>query len=215
FNAAKINLIEALDSIVAEMDDPSRQRFLTVLTEEILRRREDLAEQMVTYFRRLGWSFVEGQFLAIILIDASELDEVPETAHVDLLKSAARFRDGDLSGSLSAACGAVDSVTQEIYAARGLRDPGSASFQEKVSRCLDERGVLASTESELIALGWSTADAERLRHNLRGALNHAANVMQSLRSNMGDVHGSKPALVPLVFDCIKWSTLIIAFLKDR
>jgi hypothetical protein len=41
-----------------------------------------------------------------------------------------------------------------------------------------------------------------LSHNLRGTLNQAATVMQILRSDMGDVHGAKPVLEPVVYDAL-------------
>ena len=212
--AAKIDLIEELDSILAENNNEWRQRFLTALTEEILQCRPDLADRVDSYFSRLGWSFVEGKFLPITFLDASDIQEIPANAHEDILKAAARLRDGDFSGAISAACGAVDSVTERIYEEKGLGDPGGASFQEKVVRCLNELGVLSSMESDLIDLVWNTDDAQRLRNNLRGAVNQAAYVMQTLRSNMGDVHGTKPTLKPIVFDSIKWAMLITALLKE-
>ncbi len=212
--AAKIDLIEGIDSIYESMDDEEKRRFLISLTEEVLQRKTNLADQVDNCFSRLGWTFVNGRFLQLDLLDASELQDLPATSHDDLLKAASRFRDGDLSGAISAVCGAVDSVTTKIYQTRGLGDPGSASFQEKVVRCLTALGVLTSIESDLISLGWDPADADRLKQNLRGSLNQAAYVMQTLRANMGDVHGTKPALYPLVFDSIKWATLILSLLKE-
>jgi hypothetical protein len=35
-----------------------------------------------------------------------------------------------------------------------------------------------------------------------------------LRSNMGDVHGTKPVLKALVFDCLKWAELMLRALKN-
>jgi len=48
--------------------------------------------------------------------------------------------------------------------------------------------------------------------NLRGALNQGAYVLQKLRSDMGDVHGSKPVVEGLVYDSIKWASLIVRLL---
>jgi len=55
----------------------------------------------------------------------------------------------------------------------------------------------------LIKLDWDEKDGEKLIHNLQGSLNHGAYVMQSLRAGMGDTHGSKDVLNPIVFDSIK------------
>jgi hypothetical protein len=37
--------------------------------------------------------------------------------------------------------------------------------------------------------------------------------MQSLRSRMSDAHGSKPALEAVVFDSLKWATIIASQLR--
>jgi hypothetical protein len=39
--------------------------------------------------------------------------------------------------------------------------------------------------------------------------------MQTLRAQMGDVHGSKPILKPLVFDVVKWAELFVRTLTAR
>lgn len=47
-------------------------------------------------------------------------------------------------------------------------------------------------------------------------ISQGAYVMQSLRSRMGDVHGTKPILKPLVFDFLKWAELMLrASKKDE
>ena len=48
----------------------------------------------------------------------------------------------------------------------------------------------------------------------KGAVSQAAYVMQGIRSGMGDVHGSKPALNTVAFDSIKWAMIISSLLKD-
>jgi len=126
-----------------------------------------------------------------------------------MVKAAQRFRDGDLSGAVSAACGAVDSVTTKVYFEQNLGDPGSASFQERCKRAVSARGVIPAMENELRKLGWKEENIVPFKKNFEGALNQGAFVVQTLRSSMGDVHGTKPILRPLVFDSIKWAELLI------
>ena len=152
--------------------------------------------------------------MPVEVIDQSDLDDAPEQAKKDLLKACTRLRDGDLSGAVSAACGAVDSITAKIYKDKKLGDPGLASFQEKVVKSIEATGSIRSIEEDLVGLGWSSDDAEKLKQNLRGSLNQIAYVMQKLRSDMGDVHGSKPTLKPLVFDCVKFATVLARLLKN-
>ena len=136
-------------------------------------------------------------------------------AHEDIQKAASRLRDGDLSGSLSASCGALDSVTGAIYQEFGLGDHQNASFQERIKRSLKAIGARDSLRKELGEIGWSEADISPLSNNVEGSLNQAAFVMQKLRSNMGDVHGSKPVVSALIYDSIKWSLLILRILATR
>ena len=67
-------------------------------------------------------------------------------------------------------------------------------------------------KKELTELGWNQIDI--FVNNPEGSLNQAAYVMQSLRSKMGDVHGTKPTLKPLVYDSLKWASLILRILNE-
>jgi len=69
--------------------------------------------------------------------------------------------------------------------------------------------------SELEAIGWAESDYKPLSSNLDGSLNQAAYVMQKLRSDMGDAHGTKPVISALVFDSIKWSLLLLRIMATR
>jgi hypothetical protein len=140
-------------------------------------------EELDTSLRRLGWQFLEGRLLPVEILDRIDVDAVPEGACHDLAKAAARFRDGDLTGALSAACSAVDSACVNIYKSKQLGDAAKAnSFQEKVSKSLEADGALDALEDGLRTLGWAAEEALQLRRNLQQSLNQAAFVMQSLRS---------------------------------
>lgn len=211
----KNRLVAEVDGMYAKLEQPERARFLRIAAEELLVQKPDLLPVLDEYLRRLGWTAHEGRLVPIDILDPADLPELPAGARTDLLKAAERFRDGDLSGAVSAACGAVDSVTAVIYALENLGDPGKASFQERVLKSLSARGTLAEVRSELVALGWTDADASRLEQNLKGSMNQAAFVMQTLRARMGDVHGTKPILRPLVFDTVKWATVILRLLDSE
>jgi len=211
----KNQLMTEVDEMYGEMEKPQRERFLRIATEELLSQKPDLKESLDKYLRRLGWKIHEGVLIPIPILDVSELEELPPDAHTDLLKAAERLRDGDLSGAVSAACGAVDSVTGRIYREKGLGDPNRASFQKRVIKSLRSHGVLPALAEELQTLGWGKKDAERFSENLHGSINQAAFVMQTLRSHMGDVHGTKPILKPLVFDTLKWATIVVRLLNEE
>lgn len=213
--ASKSQLLSAIDSQIGLMDAEEAGSVASISCEEMLIRKPELENELERVLSRVGWKFSGSTLLPIEIFDISELREIPEKAHEDILKAASRLRDGDLSGSLSASCGALDSVTSSIYQEFGLGDPNSASFQERISRSIEAVGAKESLISELKEINWTESDFKPLEKNLSGSLNQAAFVMQKLRSNMGDVHGTKPVVNALVYDSIKWSLLILRILATR
>ncbi len=213
--ASKGQLMTAIDGQYGKLTPSQRSRFLTLLIEDMLRRRGELEERLSEYLSRLGWAFLGQRLVPTAVLRPETLDDTPEVCRADLLKSAQRLRDGDLGGAISAACGAVDSATSQVYRELSLGDPTDASFQERCKRAALAKGVLASLDQQLESLGWEKAEVVPFHKNLEGALNQGAYVMQTLRSHMGDVHGSKPILRSLVFDCLRWAELLVGALVDR
>ncbi|MEI6314422.1 MAG: hypothetical protein WCO89_06095 [Syntrophus sp. (in: bacteria)] len=212
-SASKSQVLSAIDAQVACMEEHRFIQFLRIVTEEMLRRQPLVESDLLESLERLGWMVHEGHLVEVTVLDVSDLLELPQESHVDLIKAATRLRDNDLSGAVSAACAAVDAATSSIYQRENLGNPGAASFQEKVSRSLEAINIVGEIEKQLVELDWDKNEATMLAKNVRGSLNQASFVLQSLRSKMGDVHGTKPILKPLVFDSIKWSTLIVRLLK--
>lgn len=210
---SKGQLLTAIDQGLSDFTDSEKRHFLNIAVEEVLERKPHVESQLKKYLSRLGWHVIDGVVLAIEILDRRDLEELDTVARNDLVKSAERFRDGDLSGSLSAACGAVDSVTAKIYETNQLGDPGKASFQERCKVSLNAVGVFTAITDELKDLEWKETNVGLFSKNFEGALNQATYVMQSLRANMSDVHGTKPVLKPLVFDSIKWAQIIIRLLS--
>jgi len=214
-SVSKGQLITAIDRGLSDFTDESKRHFLNIVVEELLERNPAVEGQLETYLSRLGWHVIDGVVLSIEILDRNDLEELDALAREDLVKSAKRFRDGDLSGSLSAACGAVDSVTTKIYHDKGLGDAAKASFQERCKVALNNVGVFSAISDELKDLEWKDSGVIPFNKNLEGSLNQAAYVMQSLRANMSDVHGTKPVMKPLVFDSIKWAQIIVRLLSGH
>ena len=207
--ASKGQLINALDREIGLLDEGTKARVLSHIAEEIIGRDRRQSERLGDYLGRLGWQVVDARLVPIELFDAAELPDLPNAARADLVKAAVRLRDGDLDGALASACGAVDSSTNTIYIAHGLGTSSNDSFQMRCSKALKAKGTIKGLTDELRRLGWGERDAAMLGQNLQGALNQGAFVMQTLRSRMSDVHGSKRALDPLVFDSLKWAALTV------
>ena len=213
--ASKGQLMTAVDGAFGRMAPAERSKFLSIVGEEILRRTPEAEQQLSENLSSHGWALSEGVLVQIEVFDPTDLSELPEEAWKDLLKAAKRFRDGDLSGAISAACGAVDSATSHVYQQAQLGDPGRASFQERCKRASFAKGVIPALEDQLKSLGWLEAEIVPFKKNFEAALSQGAYVMQTLRSKMGDVHGTKPIVKPLVFDSLKWAALLVRSLSER
>ena len=198
-----------------QFDDERKYRSLNIVVEEILNRKSETQEQLEKYLSRLGWQIIDGNVIPIELLDSIDLQELDEVSRDDLIKSAKRFRDGDLSGAISAACGAVDSITNKIYQNKNLGDPTKASFQQRCTEALKAVGVFTAIGDQLKDIDWKDSGIVPFNKNFEGSLNQAAFVMQNLRANMSDVHGTKPVLRPLVFDSIKWAQILVRLLSSE
>jgi len=213
--ASKSQLLSEIDKQVGMMNDKYRNTFISICCEEMMRRKSDVIEELDRVLSRVGWKFSGTSLVPIVIFDIAELVEIPDVAHEDIQKAATRLRNGDLSGSLSAACGALDAVTSDIYNRYNLGDPGKASFQERIKKSINALKVKDRLVYELTEIGWAESDYKPLSENIEKSLNQAAFVMQKLRSNMGDVHGTKTAISALVYDSIKWSSLLLRILAIR
>ena len=209
----KPELMSALDDEIKHLSTDEKSNVLANFAEIIEEKRPIKTGDFFDSFKRLGWEFTEGKLIPINLFDISELEVLPESAGKDLIKAASRLRAGDLDAALTSACAAVDSADIEIYQENQITRQANDGFQSCYGTALNAKGTLVNFRQELIELGWQERDANRLVDNLKGSLNQGANVMQTLRSNMSDVHGSKKVFEPLVFDSIKWASLILRMLK--
>lgn len=212
--ATKGQLMTGIDKGLGQLPPDDKKHLINILVEEIIQRKPELEKKLDRDLERLGWQIIDDNVIPIEIMDKAELSELPNQAKTDLVKAACRFRDGDLSGSLGSACAAVDSVTAEIYASHNLGDAGSASFQERCKVAIKKTGVLSKLPEDLKALGWEEKYIKPLSSNFEGALNQAANVMQTLRSKMSDVHGTKPVLKPMVFDSVKWAEILVRVMSN-
>jgi hypothetical protein len=213
--ASKGQLMTAIDGCFSQLPSIQKKAFLSFVAEQLLTRRPESNERLAEYLSRFGWGIADAVLVPLAVVDPTEIKELSEAPRHDLTKAVQRLRDGDISGALSAACGAVDTCTATVYLQHQLGSPGESSFQERCKRSLEAIGVMQSLESQLESIGWQHDRIKPLQSNFQGALNQGAYVMQTLRANMGDVHGTKPIFKPLVLDCIKWAELMVRTIEGR
>ena len=214
---SKSKLIDAAQDVhIKALNQSDLERFAVRCCEEMLRLgNDDIKDELDRLLNRLEWQFIDGNLVPIDVFDSAELSQIPDASGDDIIKAAVRLRNGDLSGALSACCGALDSATAEIYSAHDLGNHKDHSFQRRIKKSMGLVGVETKLNADLEGMGWEKKDIDDLSNNLIGSLNQAAYVMQKLRSDMGDVHGTKPVLSALVYDSIKWSLILLRMLNEE
>ena len=212
--SSKGQLMTAIDKGLNDLDNDSLKRFIAIISEEMMTRKPDICSELNDNLARLGFKLIGNLVIPIELLDLSALPELPSESQSDLLKAAQRFRDGDLSGAISSVCGALDTATSAIYSTYKLGDPTKTSFQERCVRSIEATLVIHKIKQQLQELGWDDNEIKLFIKNLESSMNQGAYVLQTLRSKMGDVHGTKPFLKPLVFVSIKWTEVILRFIKE-
>jgi hypothetical protein len=213
--ASKGQLMTAIDQSFGALSSNDKTDVISHLVEEVLLRRPQCKERLEGYLSRFGWGLSDGRVVPLKIFDPRDIDEISTGPRADLIKAAERLRDGDLSGSVSAACAAVDTCTGTIYRQQHLGNVHDASFQERCKKSLDAVGAIDSVERNLTEIGWEPTRLNPLLKNFQGSLTQGAYVMQTLRSGMGDVHGTKPILKPLVLDCLRWAEIMIRTLEGK
>ena len=212
---SRAEVMPAVDRLFGQLSYEAKVTALQVLAERLVSKNPDLATSVQEILGRHGYQFISGSFVPVGLLDARERQFLPQTAASELARATARLVDGDESGAITAACGAIDLVTQAIYNAHSLGDPGKVSFQAKVNTALNMLRVFEKMHTEFLGLGMPKAEADELVVHFRSASNYAAHSLQILRRTMGDVHGSRPALRRTAYDAIKWASAICGLFEER
>ena len=210
---SRAEVMPAVDRLFGQMSGPAQDAALKVLAERLTGRNSDLDASTQDILSRHGYQFVAGGFIPVKDLDAREAQFIPPSAAAELGRAMSRLLDGDYSGAVTSACGAVDLVTQDLYEKHGIGNPGRASFQTKVNTALQRQRVFEDMRQELEDIGMEPKDASELVDAMQSATNHASQALQVLRRAMGDTHGSKPALRQTAYDAIKWSSAICGLLE--
>lgn len=212
---SRAEVMPAVDRLFGEMLPSAQAVTLRILAERLITKNEALAKSVQEILGQHGYQYIAGNFVPVKLLDMREAQFLPASSSGELARATTRLVDGDYSGAITSACGAVDLVTQQIYEKYALGDPGKVSFQAKVNTALKQLSVLENMEQVFKDLGMKQADALSIANELRETTNHAAQVLQVLRRAMGDTHGSKPALRSTAYDAIKLSSAICGLLEGK
>jgi hypothetical protein len=214
-SGSRAEVMPAVDSLFGEMAQPVKLNALRILAEKLVKQSPELTRDVQGILGKHGFQFLDGTFVPVDLLDSREARYLPTSSAAELARATNRLVSGDLSGAITAACGAVDLATQGIYETLNLGDPGAVSFSAKVNTALDRLKVFDEIKREYLTLGISEADASDIVENTRRATNHMAQALQTLRKRMGDVHGSRPAVLATAYNAVKWASAICAFFEGK
>lgn len=212
---SRAEVMPAVDKLFGEMSPSTQEVTLKILAERLTGNNTEMDRSVQELLGRHGYQYIAGSFVQVELLDTREARFLPASASAALARATARLVDGDYSGAITSACGAVDLVTQQIYEKYGLGDAGKVAFQTKVNTALKQLRVFEDMELEFNDLGMKKLDVSSVVNDLRAATNHAAQALQVLRRAMGDTHGSKPALRNTAYDAIKLSSAICGLLEGK
>jgi hypothetical protein len=147
-------------------------------------------------------------------MDDREKPFIPVSSQELLSTAIERLADGDENGASTAACGAVDTATIEIYQKEGWGQPPD-SFQAKINTVFSRLKIYDEMLDDLKQLGLKPDDAGKIVEELHEATKRAANALQIIRRSLGDVHGKKPTYTRLTYDTIKWASAICGLLEGK
>jgi hypothetical protein len=210
---SRAEVMPAVDRLFGALSPDAKVTALCILAEKLRTSSPEITRQTDEILGRHGFQFINNVFVPVGILDKREADFLPSSSAAELARAIARLVNGDMSGAITSACGAVDLATQSIYTKHGWEDPGQVSFSAKVNTALLKLNVFDKMKTELSEIGVEEHDAESIVNDMRKATNHAAQGLQLLRRTMGDVHGSKPALKKIAYDSVKWASAICGLLE--
>lgn len=164
---SRAEVMPTIDRLFSELSSRANTTALRILAERLTRHQAELRDQVQDILGRYSFQFIEGAFVPIGVLDLRETSFLPATSASELARATSRLVDGDLTGAITSACGAVDLATQEIYAKYTLGDPGQASFQTKVNTALSRVDAFGELERHLAELGIASGDAASIAEHTR------------------------------------------------
>src|SRR5262249_24053155 len=129
---SRAEVMPAVDRLFREMSADKQEQALCLLAEQLVAEDQGVTQLLA----RHGYQFVDNSFVPVAMLDAREACFLPASASAILARATARLVEGDESGAITLACGAVDQTTGSVYAELGLGDPGRVAFAAKVNTAL-------------------------------------------------------------------------------
>lgn len=118
--------LAAVDTAFNQLEPAAKLAALRVLASRLSDN-----QNVRTLFVQHGFEYVDGTFVPVNLLDQREARYLPPSSASELARAMKRLVDGDESGAITAACGAVDLLMQHLYTTHGLGDPALVALRRK------------------------------------------------------------------------------------
>jgi len=200
--ASKGQLMDQIDGLTSKLDSPARDRLVVACIEEMVARKETLFDSLETVLGRVGWGLSDAGVFPLKLQLDIETRTLGDFAKAGLGKCIRRYRDGDFDGAITAICGVVDKLTEDLYSQHQLGDHKKDSYQQRVVKSF---GVLESAyRLPMDATKIDLDEKNKIWQNHKGAVNQSGYLLGAFRREYADVHGANnapPELVQRALDC--------------
>ena len=204
--ASKSELLDAIDDLLNEQKDPNRA--IKFFIQEMLRRHNRIEDNINEVIEKFGWQIQNGEIRATDLhFDETTVDykqEIQDAIGICMK----RYRDGDYAGAITSICGAVDLMTEHVYAIKGIENVYRDSYQQRVNKAFKSFEKEYKNDLDVI----EAIDEDELKKiwgNHRSAVNQAAFILGSYRRNISDAHGSNECPKEFVQKALDCGTFVL------
>jgi hypothetical protein len=205
-SASKSELLDAIDGLLNEQQDPNRT--IKFFVQEMLRRNNRIESSINEVIHRFGWQIKNGTLCTSDL----HLDETREDYKQEIQDAISictqRYRDGDYAGAITSICGAVDLMAEHVYDIKHIGNMHSDTYQQRVNRAFASFEQEYKDEFKGIE-SIDGAELTRIWNNHRSAVNQAAFVLGSFRRNISDAHGPNECPRQFVQKALDCGTFIL------
>jgi hypothetical protein len=194
-------LVDDVSNILSGWQPHERQRFAVHLIEDVVKAglpattgwtpqtpANPVRDELERVLLRFGWGLVDHVPYPLTLQVDMETSRLPDVARAGLHKSLQRYREGDISGSITPIASIIEDAFArpiwELHTDWGRYDQGPMA--SKVTRTFD---TLETTfRKELTTEGIDPNQVTALWGHQRAAVSNAAAVLGGFRNKFGDAH---------------------------
>ena len=200
-SASKSQLLDSIDIILNEQVDS--ERTMEFFIKEMIQVKPELTEIINERIQRFGWYLENGELCSTELRIDEGTTDFKQEIQSSLSNCFRRYRDRDYSGAITCICGAIDSLTEEVYGLKGLGNHRNDSYQKRVNKAFSSFKDEFNSEFNNIETIDDT-ELKQLWDNYKNSVNQAAYVLGLFRRKISDAHGANDCprgFVQKALDC--------------